>query len=293
VAVAAGAALVGVAGTIAVIAAISGGGRAEVELPARVDVAGDTVWTPTGLDCHIGQRLLLAASGEVEVEGLGGTVVGPDGALQFSTISPQPFAPYGALIGRVGEGGMPFVAGGRLAMDCPADGALELGINDPDPDGNTGGFSVDLSDVTVDPTITIDALTPLTVDVPGAATEWAPTGITCVPGAAYWVWASGEIAWGADLELTTVNASGTELFAAQGNDPSQNLLGLELNEHGSLVGAIDGIPPFVALGIEASIDCNVGGGRSGPLVLGVNDVDRSDNSGSFTVTLSRISAPSG
>jgi hypothetical protein len=302
--VAAGAALVGVGGTIAVVAAISGaggagsgdetaGGDVAIELPARLDVAGDAVWTPTGIDCATGQRLLLSASGEVEVEGLGGAVVTPDGALQFSTISPQPYASYGALIGRVGEGGMPFIVGKRLAMDCPADGALELGVNDPDPSGNVGRFVVEASDVTVDPTITVDALTPLVVEVPGAASEWAPTGITCMPGATYWVWATGTIAWGADQELTTVDASGTEMFSVQANDPSQNVLGLERYEHGSLIGAIDGLPPYVPLGTDSYFDCDSGGGRMGPLVLGVNDLDRSDNSGSFTVTVARVNAPTG
>lgn len=301
-AVAVGAALIGVAGTVAVIAATSGagggggggaGGDVAVELPARIDVAGDAVWTPTGLDCTIGQRLLLTASGEVEVEGLGGAVVSPDGALQFSTITPQPYASYAALLGRVGDGGMPFVVGRRLAMDCPADGDLQLGVNDPDPAGNEGDFRVQVSDITVDPTITPDALTPLTVDVPAAASEWTPTGITCVPGATYWVRSSGVITWGAEAELTTVDADGTELYAEQGNDPAQNLTSLEEYQHGSLAGAIDGLPPYVGLGTDAYLDCYAGGGRMGSLVLGVNDTDRADNSGSFTVTLTRISAPSG
>ena len=177
-------------------------------------------------------------------------------------------------------------------MDCPADGDLQLGVNDPDPAGNEGDFSVQVSDVTVDPTITPDALTPLTVDVPAAASEWTPTGITCVPGATYWVRSSGVITWGADAELTTVDADGTELYAEQGNDPAQNLTSLEEYQHGSLAGAIDGLPPYVGLGTDAYLDCYAGGGRMGSLLLGVNDTDRADNTGSFTVTLTRISAPS-
>lgn len=300
-AVAAGAALVGVGGTVAVIAATSGGGaggdggggETAITLPASFGVAGDTVWTPTGLDCAVGQRLLLTASGEVLVESFGGLAIPPDGNYRFSAINPQPQAPTAGLIGRIGEGGVPFVVGSRLAMECPADGELQLGVNVTDPAGNTGGFDVQVSDITVDPTIILDPLTPLTIEVPGDATEWIPTGINCLPGAAYQVWATGVISWGADPESTTVDADGRELYDEQGNDPSQNLLGLDWAEHGALVAAIDGLPPFARLGTDSSIDCYAANGRMGPLVLGVNDTDRTDNTGTFTVTLSRTDAPTG
>lgn len=294
-----GAALLGIGGTVAVVAALSGaggagGGGGAGTLPAHVEVAGDTVWTPTGIACTGGQRLLLTAAGDVEVEDLGGLTLTPEGLQQqYSTINPQPYASHASLIGRVGEGGMPFVVGTRLAMECPVDGDLELGINDPDPALNVGAFTVDISDVTVDPTITLDALTPLTVDVPADAGEWAPTGISCIPGASYSVWADGVITWGADEQLTAVDADGTELFAEQGNDPSENLPSLENREHGSLVGSIDGLPPYVGLGTDSYFDCYAGGGRIGEIVLGVNDLDRADNTGAFTVTISRITAPSG
>ena len=106
-AVAAGAALLlGIGGTVAVIAALSGGGGstgggtgggdvAAVTLPAEIEVAGDTVWTPTGLACTGGQRLLLNATGEVAVEDLGGLALTPEGAqLQYSAIDPQPYASH-------------------------------------------------------------------------------------------------------------------------------------------------------------------------------------------------------
>lgn len=299
-AAAAGAALLlGIGGTVAVMAALGGGGdsgtgAAEVAgaLPAQVEVAGDTVWTPTGLECAGGQRLLLTATGEVEVEDVGGLAVTPEGIQQFSTIYPQPYASYASLIGRVGEGGLPFVVGTRLAMECPADGELQLGINDPDPQPNTGAFSVEISDVTVDPTITLDALTPITVEVPADA-EWTPTGIVCIPGATYWVWASGVITWGPDQQLTSVDADGTELFAEQANDPTLNLPGLDYAQHGGLVGSIDGLPPYFGLGTDWYVDCYAGGGRAGEILLGVNDTDHADNTGAFTVTLSRTAAPSG
>ena len=278
-------------------AARDGGGEAGANvadtLPAQVEVAGDTVWTPTGLRCAGGQRLLFTATGEVEVDDLGGYMVTPEGVQQVSTIYPQPRASFASLIGRIGEGGLPFVVGTRLAMECPTDGDLELGINDPDPEPNTGGFTVEISDVTVDPTITLDALTPLTVDVPGDASDWTPTGITCVPGATYWVWGSGVITTGADQQLTAVDADGSELFAEQANDPSGNLPGLEQAQHGSLVASIDGLPPYIGLGTDWYIDCYSGGGRTGEILLGVNDLDRTDNTGAFTVTLSRTAAPSG
>lgn len=303
-AVAVGAALVGIGGTVAVVLATAGAGgdddagggsgaETAITLPASLDVAGDTDWTPTGFACAVGQRLLLTATGSVVVESLGGTAVGPDGTYYFSALNPQPPAPTSALIGRIGEGGVPFVVGARLAMDCPAEGELQLGVNVADPDGNTGSFEVQASDVTLDPTITLDALTPLIVDVPADASEWTPTGITCLPGAAYQIFATGVITSGADADLTTVDADGTELYVAQGNDTSQNLIGLERAEHGSLVAAIDSLPPFIALGTESTFDCYAAAGRMGQLVLGVNDTDRADNTGAFTVTISRTEAPTG
>ena len=178
-------------------------------------------------------------------------------------------------------------------MECPGDGDLQLGVNDPDPAQNLGAFSVQVSDVTVDPTITLDALTPITVDVPADAGEWVPTGITCVPGAAYSIWADGVITWGADQELTAVDAGGTGVFAEQGDDPTANLPGLESAQHSSRVGAIGAIPPYVGLDTYAYLNCHSGGGRTGEIVLGLNDLDRADNSGAFTVILSRITSPAG
>ncbi|HVL59786.1 MAG TPA: CHAT domain-containing protein [Microbacterium sp.] len=305
--VAAGAALLlGIGGTVAVITALSGGGGgggdggtgsgnvAAVTLPAQIDVGGNTVWTPTGLDCTGGQRLLLTATGEVEVEDLGGLALTPEGAQQqYSAIDPQPYASHASLIGRVSDSGMPFVVGSRLAMECPIDGDIQLGFNDSDPGGNVGSFTVAASDVTEDPTITLDALTPLTVDVPASAGEWVPTGITCLPGAAYSVWGNGVITWGEDQQLTAVDADGTEVFTQQANDPSDNVPSLEDAEHGSLIGSIDGLPPYVELGTESYFDCYAGGGRIGQVVLGVNDLARDDNTGQFTVTMSRITPPSG
>lgn len=305
-AVAAGAALLlGIGGTVAVIAALSGGGGstgggtgdgnvAAVTLPAEIEVAGDTVWTPTGLACTGGQRLLLNATGDVEVDDLGGLALTPEGAQQqYSAIDPQPYASHAALIGRVSDSGMPFVVGSRLAMECPIDGDIQLGFNDSDPGGNVGSFTVTASDVTEEATITLDALTPITVDVPASAGEWVPTGITCLPGATYSVWGNGVITWGADQELTTVDADGTEVFTQQGNDPSDNVPSLEDAEHGSLIGAIDGLPPYVTLGTASYFDCYAGGGRIGQVVLGVNDMARDDNTGQFTVIMSRITPPSG
>ena len=101
------------------------------------------------------------------------------------------------------------------------------------------------------------------------------------------------ITWGEDQQLTAVDADGTEVFTQQANDPSDNVPSLEDAEHGSLIGAIDGLPPYVELGTESYFDCYAGGGRIGQVVLGVNDLARDDNTGQFTVTMSRITPPSG
>ena len=102
------------------------------------------------------------------------------------------------------------------------------------------------------------------------------------------------ITWGEDQELTAVDADGTEVFARAGQRPERQRAeprGRASTDPWS--GAIDGLPPYVGLGTESYFDCYAGGGRIGQIVLGVNDLDRDDNTGQFTVIMSRITAPSG
>ena len=149
-AVAAGAALLlGIGGTVAVMAALSGGRRTagarhgpadvggSVTLPAEIEVAGDTVWTPTGLDCSGGQRLLLTATGEVEVEDLGGLALTPEGAQQQYSDD----RPATVRVARLAHRARRATAACRSSSvrgwrwNAPATATSSSGFNDSDPGG--------------------------------------------------------------------------------------------------------------------------------------------------------------
>lgn len=113
-----------------------------------------------------------------------------------------------------------------------------------------------------------------TVDVPGAESEWTLTGIPCGPAASCWVWASRLIARGRTPSSRRSTPT-VPRVSGQVNDPSQSQIGLE-NDHGSLLGATDGLPLYDSLGTEWFLDAPPGAvGRQ--LVLAVNDMYSSDN----------------
>ena len=106
-----------------------------------------------------------------------------------------------------------------------------------------------------------------------SAGEWVPTGITCLPGAAYSVWGNGVITWGADQELTAVDADGTEVFDAAGQRPERQRA--EPRGRGARLPDRRHRRPAAlrGLGTDSYFDCYAGGGRIGQVVLGVNDLD--------------------
>jgi hypothetical protein len=104
-----------------------------------VKVRATVAWTDTGLDVKLGQRVTITASGELGPNKV--TTTGPAGFVakpEWNKYNVLPSAPHMALIGRIGDQGSPFLVGGSLTGDAPADGRLFLGINDRDPLNNLG-----------------------------------------------------------------------------------------------------------------------------------------------------------
>jgi hypothetical protein len=110
----------------------------------RVQVRGDRGWTSAGVRLIAGQRLKLAAGGELCAARK--TCTGPDGLAlpKWESYSVLKEAPHSGLLMRIGEGAPRFVGG---AGDFPVteSGYLALGPNDRDLSNNKGGFSVELS----------------------------------------------------------------------------------------------------------------------------------------------------
>ncbi len=125
-----GAAAVGTSGTLA-------NGR-------TIQVAANRQWTDTGIDVAAGDRVMFQASGEVTFGRSAGQTASPDGNGSFhSAAYPEPTAPVGALIGRVGNNGKPFGIGSQSQpLPMPAAGRLYLGVNDNEIGDNSGAFTV-------------------------------------------------------------------------------------------------------------------------------------------------------
>jgi len=122
-----------------------------VRVPANVE------WVSTGIYVEEGQTIFLvthgtAITGPINQWGIG-SKSGPDGQVwnlgcgQYEGAPPPcalDDAPYGALVGRVGPYGEPFLIGGSTSFTAPASGNLYLVVND-----NLGFYYDNLSGFTV------------------------------------------------------------------------------------------------------------------------------------------------
>jgi hypothetical protein len=103
-------------------------------------VPGQQAWTPTGLTVRRGERLTFSATGQITFPG----TATPAGSGEINQGNPVPSAPTGALIGKVGETGQPFVIGNQASITAPAAGQLFVGINDSTHADNSGSFQVQI-----------------------------------------------------------------------------------------------------------------------------------------------------
>jgi hypothetical protein len=145
--------------------------------PTSVVVAGNRAWTATGVTVRAGARLRIAAQGRWTLTQAtavaANTATGPDGlANQSSPRALLPDANVGALIGRIGSDGKPFLVGSNFDANASGSGELYLSIND-DPRAladNGGRLSV-----------AITAAAAPTVRLPGGVIATLPPRVTLPP----------------------------------------------------------------------------------------------------------------
>jgi hypothetical protein len=120
-------------------------GAAPLPVSAReetVTVDARRAFTDTGVDVATGDRVAIGATGTIFHDATGST--GPNGVAerrdlrQFNVLDTEN---HGALIGRIGESGVPFAVGSDFVSASLAPGRLFLGVNDRGPDNNSGAFT--------------------------------------------------------------------------------------------------------------------------------------------------------
>jgi len=107
-----------------------------------IRVAANQAWTDTGITVKQGDFVRFQASGEINYGRSPGQTATADGGADRRANYPEPAAPVGALIGKVGNS-KPFGIGTQaqpLAM--PASGRLMIGVNDNELADNSGSFTV-------------------------------------------------------------------------------------------------------------------------------------------------------
>ena len=110
------------------IATVISAQTVSVSVPGPADAS----WTPTEIACTPGEVLLFVASGTVQHGPTPDRRSGPAGTSDFDpawNVAGLENENHAALIGRL-DGQTPFVIGTASEVECPADGHLELGIND-------------------------------------------------------------------------------------------------------------------------------------------------------------------
>lgn len=132
-----------------------------------VVVPGTEPWTDTGIDISIDDTMLIEAEGEVTPKADARVKIGttdteidiegvpfndpngnPDPGARMYNVEGLREAGHAALIGRIGEDGVPFQVGSQLLAQADAEGRLFLGINDTGVDNNDGEFT---ATITVNP----------------------------------------------------------------------------------------------------------------------------------------------
>jgi hypothetical protein len=101
-------------------------------------------WQSTGIKLETGDRYTLRAQGEWSYSPVVG-LNGPGGGRPAVASYPMPHALGGALIGRVGENGPPFMVGVRTSGYVERGGFLFLRINDDLLGDNEGEMVVEVA----------------------------------------------------------------------------------------------------------------------------------------------------
>lgn len=110
------------------------------ETSVSVTVSAESPWIPTGLAVNSGDRLVVSASGQAGFTGCCASL--PDGSSETRGVQGNPERgsqpdqwvasklPYAALVGRIGEDGLPFYIGSFSELVAPVTGEVFLSMND-------------------------------------------------------------------------------------------------------------------------------------------------------------------
>ena len=124
----------------------------------QIEVPMTTPWTTTGIQVNSGQTLIVKASGKGVWKNIPASnpnavpypyeECSPDGTSPNSKDYLSNIDQYqtslankGALIGKIGNYGVPFKVGTQLNKSIKEDGILYLGINDMKPEINMGSWN--------------------------------------------------------------------------------------------------------------------------------------------------------
>lgn len=108
----------------------------------RVHVPADTAFVAAGVTVHPGDLLTIDATGSVHfLAGVSDAVSAPDGTPARDLGCGSATTYCGSLLARIATGA-PFYVGRHFSQRVQAAGALQLGINDFEFSGTSGGFDV-------------------------------------------------------------------------------------------------------------------------------------------------------
>lgn len=118
-------------------------------------LAANALWAPTGVELRTGDQLQIGAQGRWaainprQLATNAGSFVGPDGYPQTAGTKGLLLesANRGALVGRIGENGTPFLIGASYQGAAASDGALFVAMNEVPGqfEDNTGRVSISIS----------------------------------------------------------------------------------------------------------------------------------------------------
>jgi hypothetical protein len=118
----------------------AGGGSAST---AELAVPLDSEWVNTGLYCYLGDEFVIEVTGRGWLDETAESQIGPEGLMAGQRPEARVLsdANTGSVIGRLDTTPEVFFVGEGTTYICPAQGALELGINDTDLEDNSGEFA--------------------------------------------------------------------------------------------------------------------------------------------------------
>jgi hypothetical protein len=120
-----------------------GGSASTAEL--AVPLNGD--WVDTGLYCYLGDEFVIEVTGRGWLDATQESEIGPDGLTNGEHPEDRVLADAntGSVIGRLNTTPEVFPVGTGTTYPCPAQGDLQLSINDTDLADNSGEFGASVT----------------------------------------------------------------------------------------------------------------------------------------------------